>query len=49
VKSGKGLHIANTNPAQAIEIVKRIGMAHDFFEHPNIKKAIDDSIPFTGF
>ena len=36
------------SPNQAIEVIRQIGMAHDFFEHPNIKKCIEDSIPFTG-
>jgi hypothetical protein len=39
--------MADTNPAQAIDLVKRVEMLCDFLEHPIITQAIEDGIPVT--
>jgi hypothetical protein len=39
--------MAATNPAQAINLVKRIEMMCDFLEHPLIIQAIENGVPVT--
>jgi hypothetical protein len=39
--------MADTNPAQAIDIVKRIAMMCDFLENPIIAQAIENGVPVT--
>jgi hypothetical protein len=39
--------MANTNPAQAINLVKRVEMMCDFLEHPIITQAIENGVPVT--
>jgi hypothetical protein len=39
--------MADTNPARAIDIVKRIAMMSDFLENPIITQAIENGVPVT--
>jgi hypothetical protein len=39
--------MADTNPARAIELVKRIAMMCDFLENPIIMQAIENGVPVT--
>jgi hypothetical protein len=39
--------MADTNPARAISVVKRVEMMCDFIEHPAIKIAVEQSVPVS--
>jgi hypothetical protein len=39
--------LADTNPARAIGVVKRVAMMGDFIEHAAIKTAVEEAVPIT--
>jgi len=39
--------MADTNPARAISVVKRVEMMCDFIEHPAIKNAVEQAVPVS--
>jgi hypothetical protein len=47
VKKPKKSRMADTNPARALDVVRRVEMMCDFIEHPVIRKAVDEGVPVT--